>query len=246
MVEPDDIAAALFDTTPGVLKGRTVLITAGPTREAIDPVRYVSNRSSGKMGYAIADAALEAGARVILLSGPVSLDAPVGVERIMIESAEELHAATHAHIAQADIFIGVAAVADYRPLSPAEQKIKKSHETMSIEMTRSPDVLASVAALPSRPFTVGFAAETDRVEEYARGKLESKNLDMIVANEVGNGRAFGQDDNAVHVFWSDGDRRFPIASKRELARDLVHLIGEHLTHSPSANVTELPTAANTD
>jgi phosphopantothenoylcysteine decarboxylase/phosphopantothenate--cysteine ligase len=232
MVEPDDIAAALdeariFQTAePLLLQGKTVMVTAGPTREAIDPVRFISNRSSGKMGYAMAEAASMAGAKVILLSGPVSLPAPAGVEMILLESAEDLFARTHVHIDQVDIFIGAAAVADYRPRNAETSKIKKSGAEMTVNLVKSPDILASVARISGGPFTVGFAAETENVREYALAKLVDKQLDLIIANEVGAGVGFDQDDNAAHVFWPNGDQAFPLAPKTELAWDLIKLIAE--------------------
>lgn len=248
MVEPDDIVTALLGSDAGrqdaPLNGRTVIITAGPTREAIDPVRYISNHSSGKMGYAMSEAARDAGARVILLSGPVSIPAPESVEVVNIETAEELFAATRAHIGLADIFIAAAAVSDYRPESVEQSKIKKSQDGMTLKLTRSPDILASVAALKDGPFTVGFAAETDKVRDYALGKLKSKQLDMIIANKVGKGLAFGQDDNAVQVFWRGGEKAYPRAAKTELARDLTGLIAEHFAGDVvPTNVTELPSLA---
>ncbi len=251
MVEPDDIVAALlgWPASPAdlPLSGKTVIVTAGPTREAIDPVRYISNHSSGKMGYAMAEAARDAGARVVLLSGPVNLPAPADVELVPIETAEELFAATHRRIDDADIFIAAAAVADYRPASVETSKIKKSKNDLSLELVRSPDVLASVGKLNDGPFTVGFAAETDKLREHALGKLESKRLDMIIANEVGNGRAFDQDDNTVHVYWRGGEKAFPTAAKTELAKDLVDLISERFSAGfGSATVTELPTLASND
>lgn len=237
MVEPDDIAAALMTGTSPVvvtgaslpLQGKTVMVTAGPTREAIDPVRFISNRSSGKMGYAMAHAAAEAGAQVILLSGPVHLPAPQGVERIMIESAEELFAATHAHIDNVDIFIAVAAVSDYRPRTAKSSKIKKTRAEMTVDLVKSPDILVSVAKLARGPFTVGFAAETDRIREYALAKLAAKQLDMIVANEVGAGIGFEQDENAAHVFWRNGDQAFPLVHKSALAQELIGLIAARYT-----------------
>jgi len=237
MVEPDDIAAALMTGTSPVivtgeslpLRGKTVMVTAGPTREAIDPVRFISNRSSGKMGYAMAHAAAEAGAQVILLSGPVHLPAPQGVERIMIESAEELFAATHAHIDNVDIFIAVAAVSDYRPRTAESSKIKKTRAEMTVDLVKSPDILVSVAKLARGPFTVGFAAETDRIREYALAKLAAKQLDMIVANEVGAGIGFEQDENAAHVFWRNGDQAFPLVHKSALAQELIGLIAARYT-----------------
>ena len=243
MVEPHEIVDAVSNPTSktGPLAGRRVLVTAGPTREPIDPVRYISNHSSGKMGYAIAGAARDAGADVVLLSGPVALDAPVGVERILIETAQELYEATHERVADCDIFIAAAAVADYRPESPAESKIKKSSKTMSLELSPAPDVLASVAALANKPYTVGFAAETDRVRDYALAKLDAKKLDMIIANKVGDGLAFGQDDNTVHAFWRTGDKAFPTASKVSLADGLIELIAERFDmESGTDTVAELP------
>lgn len=240
MSEPATLAALLLGDTPArpdavakpksvpqLLAGKTVMVTAGPTREALDPVRYITNRSSGKMGYALAQAALDAGAKVILVSGPVSLATPEGAQRVDIESAEDLYSATHAHIKGVDIFIAAAAVADYRPQQVASHKIKKSQVEMSIELTRAPDTLASVARLSPAPFTVGFAAETSRLRDYARGKLQNKKLDMIVANLVGPDAGFDQDDNTVQVFWHDGEKSFPKAPKTELARDLIVLIAEH-------------------
>lgn len=248
MVEPDDIVLALLGsnepTAEQPLIGKTVIVTAGPTREAIDPVRYISNHSSGKMGYAMAEAARDAGARVILLSGPVSLPAPDRVDVINIESAEELFDATRANIGVADIFIAAAAVSDYRSESIEANKIKKSQDGMTLKLVRSPDILASVAALKDGPFTVGFAAETDKLRDYAVGKLKAKQLDMIIANKVGKGLAFGQDDNAVQVFWRGGEQAFGKAPKTELARDLVQLIAEHFAGGVRAtNVTELPSLA---
>ena len=230
MLDPDVIAATVFNLSGGKgqgrLEGKTVVITAGPTREAIDPVRYITNRSSGKMGYAMASAAAAQGADVVLVSGPVNLAEPPGVELVKVESAEDMYDATHRAIGAADIFIAAAAVADYRPASVAEQKIKKSHEAMSLELVRCPDILASVAALKSAPFTVGFAAETENVREYARGKLEKKKLDMIIANRVGRDRGFDRDDNSATVLWNGGEKSFPTSSKVELARNLIELTAE--------------------
>ena len=230
MLDPDTIAAAVFDigTTQGegLLNNRKVVITAGPTREAIDPVRYITNRSSGKMGYAMARAAAAQGADVILISGPVDLPDPPGVEVRNVTTAQEMHDATHDCVKEADIFVAAAAVADYRPKDLKEQKIKKNDESMTLDLVRCPDILASVAALDAGPFTVGFAAETEKVDEYARSKLENKALDMIIANRVGNDCGFDRDDNAVNVLWSDGEKRYPQAQKSKLARDLVELIAE--------------------
>ena len=227
MLEPVELVAAvtgLFNT--GVLAGRRVLVTAGPTREAIDPVRYISNRSSGRMGYAVAAAAAEAGASVLLISGPVSLETPARVRRIDVESAAEMHAAVMNDIADIDIFISVAAVADYRPASVAQQKLKKTAATLSLELTPNRDILADVAALPDAPFTVGFAAETQALESNARDKLLAKKLDMIAANAVGQQQGFDQEDNALHVLWAQGGQPLPLASKSKLSRQLLAVIAE--------------------
>lgn len=230
MLEPDTIAAAVFDIGiskgEGLLTGKKVVVTAGPTRESIDPVRYISNRSSGKMGYAMARAAAAQGAEVILISGPVDIPAPQGVEVRSVLSAQDMYEATHDCVLDADVFISAAAVADYRPAESRKQKIKKNDESMSIELVRCPDILASVAALDAGPFTVGFAAETEQVDNYARSKLEKKRLDMIIANQVGDDCGFDTDDNAVNALWSDGEQRFPTARKSELARDLIELVAQ--------------------
>ncbi len=239
--EPVEPAEPPPPEVPQVLAGRTVMITAGPTREAIDPVRYITNRSSGKMGYALAEAALDAGARVILVSGPVHLEAPDGATLVRVESAQEMFAAAHEHIDDVDIFIGAAAVSDYRPEKTERHKIKKTAAELSLQLTRAPDTLASVARLSPAPFTVGFAAETDRIRDYARGKLHNKRLDMVVANEVGDGVGFDTDDNAVDVYWGDGEKAFPKAPKRELARDLIALIAERFEERFSTRTQpELP------
>jgi len=231
MLEPQqlcDLVAARF--APGRLDGVEVLLTAGPTREPIDPVRYISNRSSGKMGYAIAAAALEQGAKVTLVSGPVALAAPAGVERIAVESALEMHDAVMQRASTADIFIACAAVADYRVDQAAAQKIKKSNAPMTLELVPNPDILAAVAALEQHPFCVGFAAETTDLEKYALDKLERKKLDMIAANSVGDaGSAFDADSNQLEVFWRDGRRTLARAAKTEIARQLIELIAERYT-----------------
>ncbi len=226
MLEPDHIATLLLASASGALAATTVLITAGPTREPIDPVRYITNRSSGKMGFALAEAAAAAGARVKLVTGPVSLPTPAGVERFDVETAEEMYATVHEELPGADIFIGAAAISDYRPEQAAEHKIKKRRDRLDLTLTKAPDTLRSVAALesPVRPFTVGFAAETENLEAHAIRKLEDKRLDMIVANLVGEGRAFDRDENEVVVFWPEGRREIALASKRQLARQLVDLI----------------------
>lgn len=230
MLEPETIAATVCGLSvgkgKGLLEGKSVIVTAGPTREPIDPVRYITNRSSGKMGYAIARAAAAQGANVVLVSGPVSLPAPPGMDVRHVNTAQEMYDVTHEHIANADIFVAAAAVADYRPAKTEQQKIKKDKETSNIELVRCPDILASVAALRTPPFTVGFAAETEKVEDHARSKLEKKKLDMIVANQVGDDRGFDHDENAVSVLWQNGTKEFPKAAKAELARELIELIAE--------------------
>ncbi len=233
MLEPMDLVhhcEAFFGPKP--LEGKRVLLTAGPTREALDPVRYVTNHSSGKMGFAIAEAAAKMGAQVTLVSGPVNLATPALVERINVESAVDMHSAVMESASQHDVFIACAAVADYRPESIADQKIKKTGEndTLTITMVKNPDIVASVAAMTeNRPFTVGFAAETQNVEQYARGKLTNKNLDMICANDVSlAGQGFNSDDNALTVYWPQGEQSLPLTSKTELARSLMLLINEQL------------------
>lgn len=225
MLEPMEIlerVSQLFAV--GVLAGKKVLITAGPTREAIDPVRYISNASSGKMGYALAEAAADAGAEVILVSGPVSLAAPAHVKRIDVVSAQEMYDAVMSHIAEIDIFFSVAAVADYRCDTIATQKMAKQNE-LHLTLVRTADIVASVAALPAKPFVVGFAAETNDLLKKAKAKLESKKLDMIIANQVGDGVGIGSDDNAVTVLWDEQQKEFEKMSKRKLARELVELVG---------------------
>lgn len=206
---------------PKLLAGKSVLITAGPTREAIDPVRYISNHSSGKMGFALANAAAQLGAKVTLLSGPVNLNTPAGVERINVASAQEMHDAVMAHAPSHDAFISCAAVADYRPENVASQKLKKTenNDQMTINMVKNPDIVATVANMTEqRPFTVGFAAETNDVETYARGKLMKKNLDMICANDVSvEGQGFNSNDNAITLFWPEGEQALALESKEALS-----------------------------
>jgi phosphopantothenoylcysteine decarboxylase/phosphopantothenate--cysteine ligase len=239
MLEPAQIADELFTVRggSGVLQGLKVVVTAGPTRERIDPVRFISNRSSGKMGYAVAEAARAAGAEVVLVSGPVQIKTPVGVERVEVESAEEMLHAVERSVAGADIFIAAAAVSDYRSSEPARQKIKKTSDTMSLALARAPDVLATVARSAQPPFLVGFAAETENVERNALAKLQGKNLDMIAANQVGDGLAFDKDDNALTVYWRDGKRELSFASKSLLAQQLVELIAERYRARKSGAAT---------
>jgi len=239
-VEIADLIEPLL-TEPGPLSGKRVLITAGPTRECIDPVRFVSNRSSGKMGFALAQAMRAAGAEVVLVSGPVSLSTPAGVRRINVESAQQMYEAVQQELTGTAVFIATAAVADYRPIEIAPRKIKKRDEQLSVAMTRTTDILATVAARPDRPFVVGFAAETDNVEQHALEKLLRKNLDMIAANEVSSCKAFDCDDNALLVLARGGGRvELPQAPKRELARSLVALIAERLATAGCAAPLALP------
>ena len=215
------------------LKDLNILITAGPTREDLDPVRYISNRSTGKMGFAVAAAAAQAGGRVTLVSGPVHLPTPPDVERIDVESARQMYDAVMLRAADAHLFIATAAVADYRAAQRADQKIKKNQETLTMSLERNPDILGSVAALEQGPFTVGFAAETQQVLEYAESKRRHKNLDMIAANQVGvPGQGFESDQNALHVLWEGGEKALPLADKTRLAQELVALIAEryHARH----------------
>ena len=230
MIEPINLAQLLAQQFESkALSGKTVLITAGPTREAIDPVRYISNHSSGKMGYALATAAQEAGAHVLLISGPVQLPPPDRVEVISVESAQQMLEAVEAKLSNTDIFIGAAAVADYRPANLATQKIKKNNDEMNIHLVKNPDIIALVAAKSDKPFTVGFAAETQDVLAYARGKLEKKNLDMIIANDVSNKEiGFNSDDNAIIVIDKDQEKEYPQASKYQLAQQIISHITKKL------------------
>lgn len=233
MLEPMEIVAALLAPLsdkapdPGRLAGVRALVTAGPTREPLDPVRYLGNRSSGRMGYAVAAALTGLGAQVALVSGPTALPTPAGVERIDVETAREMHAAVMDRIGAIDLYVGAAAVADYRPASPGEQKIKKHQADLVVRLVRNPDILAEVAALPRPPFTVGFAAETERVEEHALAKLHGKRLKMIAANRVGAEEGgFERAENALTVLWPGGRRDFPMMSKTRLAGELAQLIAE--------------------
>lgn len=203
-----------------------ILITAGPTWEALDPVRGITNHSSGKMGYSIADAFSACGHETILISGPTALSPPANVTCINVISAQQMHDAVHEYITNSDIFISVAAVADYRPDSARASKIKKSQERMQINLVRNTDILKSVTALPKHPFTVGFAAETENVIAYAKSKLKKKNLDMIIANEVGDGKAFGQSTNQLTVISKNNEKSLGPDSKQNLARKLVTVITE--------------------
>ncbi len=221
-VELVDAVAALFQT--GSLSGKRVIITAGPTHEAIDPVRFITNASSGKMGYAIAEAAIAAGAHVTLISGPVSIATPSHVIKMAVTTAQDMFDAVMSRIAECDIFFSVAAVGDYRCRTVATQKIAKTAASVTLELERNPDIVAGVGALVKRPFIVGFAAETENVLVNARKKLMNKKLDMIVANEVAVG--MGGDDNAVTVLWGEQQVEFAKMAKQKLARKLIELVGD--------------------
>lgn len=223
MLEPDEIAAiAASQFQSSLLDGVKITITAGPTREAIDPVRYISNHSSGKMGFALAQAAAEAGASVTLISGPVALETPGLCKRLDVESADQMLQAAIGQMGQCDIFIACAAVADYRPNKSADQKIKKNATSMSIDLVRNPDIVSHIASHSARPFTVGFAAETQEVKRYARDKLATKGLDMIIANDVSNSDiGFNSENNQVTIIWKDGETELPMSSKQQLGRTLI-------------------------
>lgn len=212
-----------------LLTGIKILISAGPTREPLDPVRYITNRSSGKMGYALAEAALQAGAEVTLVTGPVTLQAPATAQLIQVETAEQMYQAVTSQAQQHDIYIGAAAVADYAPAQAQPQKIKKLAQETTLVLQKTKDILAAVALLPKHPFVVGFAAETDDLEAYAKGKLLHKKLDMIAANWVGKQQGgFEKDENSLHVFWNDGEKVLAMTDKKQLARQLLELIAEKM------------------
>ena len=233
LLEAENIVAELVRLQgPRSFAGKRVLVSAGPTYEDIDPVRFIGNRSSGRMGFAIADAAAAEGAEVTLVAGPVSLETPRGVERVDVRSAREMRDAVLARAAASDVFISAAAVGDFRPESEAAQKIKKNgSDPLDLKLVQNPDILAEVAALPKRPFVVGFAAETGNVEQHARAKLEKKRVDLIAANEVGNGRGFEASDNALLLIWNGGSESLDRADKRVLATRLVARIAERMRAS---------------
>jgi phosphopantothenoylcysteine decarboxylase/phosphopantothenate--cysteine ligase len=228
MLEPAELLQLCSERfAAGPLKGVRVTVTAGPTREALDPVRFISNHSSGKMGFAVAEAAAAMGAQVRLVAGPVSLQTPVGVERIDVESAEQMLEAVL--LDPGEIFIASAAVADYRAAEIADEKVKKSADALTLQLLRNPDILATVSALEDAPFTVGFAAETEKLVENARAKLQNKRLDMVAANWVGEraeGGGFNSDENALQLIWAEGERSLPRCSKAELARLLLATVAE--------------------
>ena len=233
MLEPTELFERVAEyLSPGKLDGKNVLITAGPTREPIDPVRYISNRSTGRMGYALAQAAHQAGAGVTLVSGPVNLDAPSGVERISVSSAIEMRDAVIKRVAKVDIFIACAAVSDYRVERVAAQKIKKTTQKIKLELIPNPDIVSEVTRLKNKPFTLGFAAETEKLEAHAVEKLQRKNLDMIAANRVAAEQTgFESDTNELTVIWPDGQRLLTLNDKNEIAKQLIDLVAERYNAS---------------
>ncbi len=229
MAEPETICQRLISdlAMPKILKKLNVVITAGATREPLDPVRYLTNRSSGKMGYALVVAAQQVGANVTLISGMTYIQPPQNCHFIQVETAEQMHAVVFETIKNCDIFIGAAAVADYRPVQMRDEKIKKNADQITLILQKNPDILADVAALDSPPFTVGFAAETNDLAKYARDKLVRKKLNMIAANWVGREEGgFERDENALDVFWQDGQKTLAMTEKSELAKQLIALIAE--------------------
>jgi phosphopantothenoylcysteine decarboxylase/phosphopantothenate--cysteine ligase len=229
MLEPLDIVEQLGLPEPSnEFADKHIVITAGPTRESIDPVRYISNFSSGKMGYALAQAATAMGAKVSLVSGPVNLDAPLGCDMVKVSSAQQMLEAVESKSIDCDIFIACAAVADYRTVEISDQKMKKTKDDeLTLTLVKNPDILATVAAKQDAPFTVGFAAETQDVAHYAKGKLERKKLNMIAANDVSDKSiGFNSDDNALTVFWNGGEQSLPTANKQTLARNLLSLVAK--------------------
>jgi len=235
MLEPGDLIGHLdhvFQTN--TLTAKKLVITAGPTREDIDPVRFISNRSSGRMGYAVARAAVEAGAEVVLISGPTSLELPERVFCQQVVTARQMHDAVMNEIRDTDIFIAAAAVADYRCSTIADQKIKKTDAFINLTLEKNPDILGEVASLSPPPFTVGFAAETEALLENARKKLINKKLDMIAANLVGDNRGFESEDNELQIIWEDGNIKLDHAPKEKLARNLVAIIAKHIHEKNSA------------
>ena len=236
MQEPAELVEQLYKHfQTDTLAAAKVVVTAGPTREDIDPVRFISNRSSGRMGYAVARAAAEAGAAVVLVSGPTALDAPDRVELRMVGTAQQMYAAVMDEVNDTDVLIATAAVADYRCRSISPGKIKKSAPDLTLSLEKTPDILAAVASLPRRPFTVGFAAETDNLVANARQKLVDKNLDMIAANAVGLGLGFETEQNQLEVLWQGGGTSLELASKDKLARQLIRIVADRLYEKNQAH-----------
>ena len=237
MLEPADIIQSVENQfRSALLSGTNILVTAGPTREAIDPVRFISNHSSGRMGFAVAHAAMEAGANVTLVAGPVAIDPPDRVRYIPVETAEQMRTQVFNELDRTDIFISAAAVADYRSARVSGQKIKKGKDRIVLELEKNPDILAMVSGSGKRPFTVGFAAETETVRDHALVKLREKNLDMIAANQVGDGLGFNAEDNALEVLWHGGAISLEKSSKEKLARRLINIVADRY-HEKSTNQT---------
>jgi phosphopantothenoylcysteine decarboxylase/phosphopantothenate--cysteine ligase len=229
MLEPGEIAAAVLERRRTALEGRRFVVTAGPTREDLDPVRYLGNRSSGRMGFAVAEAASAAGAHVTLIAGPVALATPSGVERVDVRSALEMRSAVMEAVARADVFVGVAAVADYRPAERAPHKLKRDRDHARIDLIANPDIIAEVAGLEPRPLIVGFAAETTDLVRHARDKLSRKRLDMIAANLVGrNGCGFEAEENEILLVTAREEKPLGRSSKRQLAAMLIDEIAARL------------------
>jgi len=235
MLEPNHLVACLEESFPASeLSGQKIIITAGPTQEAIDPIRFLTNRSSGKMGYALAEAAKEAGADVTLISGPTQLLTPNGINFIKVVSTQEMYNAVMKKIKDCDIFIGAAAVSDYRIDTISERKIKKTAERITLELKRNPDIIKSVAALKDKPIVVGFAAETHDVMDNANKKLQAKNLDMIIANKVGYQQGLGSDENAVTIFHRNGQTQaIPLATKHSIARKIITAVADYVMQEES-------------
>ncbi|HSE12461.1 MAG TPA: bifunctional phosphopantothenoylcysteine decarboxylase/phosphopantothenate--cysteine ligase CoaBC [Rudaea sp.] len=236
LLEADAIVAEIAALHgPKLLSGLNVLVSAGPTHEDIDPVRFIGNRSSGRMGFAVARAAVEQGARVRLIAGPVHLPTPAGVQRSDVRSARDMRAAVMQHIPQSDIFVSAAAVGDYRPGETAAHKIKKQGASLTLTLNENPDILAEIGALKKRPLLVGFAAETDNLEKYARAKLARKNLDLIAANRVDNGAGFDCADNELLLFWPGGSEHLGREDKQAIARRLIARIAERFAATRSGS-----------
>jgi phosphopantothenoylcysteine decarboxylase/phosphopantothenate--cysteine ligase len=215
--------------TPGLLSGKRILITGGPTREAIDPVRFISNHSSGKMAYALANEAVAAGAQVTLISGPVNLSTPERVTKVDVITANEMRNACLQHYKDCDVFIGVAAVADYRPADVNDEKIKKTEDELQIRLIKNPDIISEIASQDDRPFVVGFAAETTDVIEYGRDKLKRKNLDLLFANHATD--TFNSDSVTATAIHNDGERNLGSGNKNHMARQMLKMISEQLVQS---------------
>lgn len=242
MLEPEELAAKIqnFFQPEQLFANKKIVITAGPTQEAIDPVRYISNKSSGKMGYAMAEAFAKHGAEVTLISGPTTLPTPPNAKIIAVKTAEQMLKAVMETISDCDIFVGTAAVSDYKIKQPSEQKIKKSKTDLTLELTKNPDILAEISKLKSKSYLIGFAAETENLIPYAQKKLTEKNLDMIIANLVGEGKGFQSDENEVTVITKNATKHFPKTSKKQLAEELVIYVAEFFNKIKHPNKVKNP------